>query len=316
MRRILIIHGPNLNLLGEREPEVYGRTTLPELNEELQRCAAQAQAEAVCFQSNHEGAIIDFLHAHRHEAAGVVINPGALTHYSYALRDALAAVRLPAAEVHLSDIHRREEFRKHSVMREVCLDQISGLGIESYRRGIEVVLGHLACGELRAVLQTRPESDHAYRACVRLLKRDFPKYDWVGIYLVEGNELVVHNYLGAPTPHTRIPIGQGICGAAVAEEQTIIVADVHADPRYLACSIETQSEIVVPIQGQRMYGEIDIDSHTREAFWHNDRRFLEEIAADLARFLDEKLSLVAGYSTLQMREPVIQKEPCDGRAQY
>ena len=287
MRRILIVHGPNLNLLGEREPDVYGRQTLAELNEELQRFVGKSQAGAVCFQSNHEGAIIDFLHEHRHKAAGLVINPGALTHYSYALRDAITASCLPAVEVHLSDIHQREDFRKRSVIREVCLSQISGLGAESYRRGVEVVLGHLACQELRNLLQGKPQADQVYRACVHMLKRDFPKYDWVGIYLVVGNELVVHNYLGAPTPHTRIAIGQGICGAAVAEAQTIIVPDVNADPRYLACSIETKSEIVVPIQGQRIYGEIDIDSHTREAFWDNDRKFLEEIAADVARFLDE-----------------------------
>jgi 3-dehydroquinate dehydratase-2 len=290
MRRILIVHGPNLNLLGEREPEVYGRQTLAELDEELQRFVAASHAEAVCFQSNHEGAIIDFLHEQRHSAAALVINPGALTHYSYALRDAIAASRLPAVEVHLSDIHRREDFRKHSVIREVCLCQISGLGTESYRRGVEVVLGHLAGQELRNLLHNKPKVDQAYRACVHMLKRDFPKYDWVGIYLVEGNELVVHNYLGAPTPHTRIAIGQGICGAAVAEAQTIVVPDVNADPRYLACSIETKSEIVVPIQGQSMYGEIDIDSHTREAFWENDRKFLEEMAADLARFQDERSS--------------------------
>jgi 3-dehydroquinate dehydratase-2 len=288
MRRILIIHGPNLNLLGEREPEVYGRTTLGELNEELLRFVAKSHVEAVCFQSNHEGAIIDFLHEHRHQASGLVINPGALTHYSYALRDAITAIRLPAVEVHLSDIHQREDFRKHSVVCAVCLDQISGLGIESYRRGVEVVLGRLACQELQSLLQNKPEVDHLHRSCVRILKRDFPKYDWVGIYLVEGNDLVVHNYLGDPTPHTRIPIGQGICGAAVAEKQTILVPDVNADPRYLACSMETKSEIVVPIQGRRMYGEIDIDSHTRDAFWHNDRRILEEMAADLAKFLDER----------------------------
>lgn len=287
-RRILIVHGPNLNLLGEREPDIYGRTTLAELNEGLRQFLAKAHIEAICFQSNHEGALIDFLHEQRRAAAGLVINPGALTHYSYALRDAIAAINLPAVEVHLSDIHKREEFRKTSVLREVCLEQISGLGIESYRRGLEVVLGHLACRELGALLQSKPEIDHAYRACVRILKRDFPKYDWVGIYLVEGGELVVHNYVGAPTPHTRIPIGAGICGAAVAEAQTIIVPDVHADPRYLACSLETKSEIVVPIQGRRIHGEIDIDSHTRDAFWQNDRRVLEHMAAELAAFLESR----------------------------
>jgi 3-dehydroquinate dehydratase-2 len=290
MKRILIVHGPNLNLLGEREPEVYGKTTLRELNQKLEAFAAQSNVEAVCFQSNHEGALIDFLHAQRKEAAAIVINPGALTHYSYALRDAIAGVNLPAVEVHLSNIHAREAFRRVSVIREVCVNQISGLGIESYKRGIEAVLGKLAAEELQNFLQTQPARDEGYRYCVQLLKRHFPKYDWAGIYLVEGNELVVHNYLGAPTPHTRIPIGQGICGAAVAEEQTIIVQDVHADPRYLACSLETKSEIVVPIQGKQMYGEIDIDSHTPEAFWENDKNFLEHMAQSLAKWRDEEVS--------------------------
>ncbi len=286
MKSILLIHGPNLNLLGEREPEVYGKRTLRELNQELEVFAAQSQVEIVCFQSNHEGALIDFLHEHRKRADALVINPGALTHYSYALRDAIAGVRLPAVEVHLSDIHAREEFRRVSVIRDVCLDQISGGGIESYQRGIEVVLGRLVCAEVQSFLQSRPTLDAGYRFCVQVLKRHFPKYDWAGIYLVEGNELVVHNYLGAPTPHTRIPIGQGICGAAVAEEQTIIVPDVNADPRYLSCSIATKSEIVVPIQGRQMYGEIDIDSHTPEAFWENDKNYLEQIAQSLAKWRD------------------------------
>ncbi len=286
MKRILIMHGPNLNLLGEREPKIYGTMTLHELNHTLAAFAQRSSVEAICFQSNHEGALIDFLHEHRKQASGVVINPGALTHYSHALRDAIAGVNLPTVEVHLSDIHAREAFRRVSVIREVCLQQISGLGIESYKRGIEVVLGHLACVELKSFLDNNPSLDEGYGFCVQLLKQHFPKYDWAGIYLVEGNELVVHNYLGAPTPHVRIPIGQGICGAAVAEEQTIIVPDVHADPRYLSCSIETKSEIVVPIQGKQMYGEIDIDSHTPDAFWENDKTYLEHMAQSLAKWRD------------------------------
>jgi len=288
MRPILFLHGPNLNLLGEREPEIYGDLTLPQVNEQIAAFAKKCEVEPIFFQSNHEGQLIDFLHEHRRKAIGVVINPGALTHYSYALRDAISAVNLPTVEVHLSDIHRREAFRQISVLREVCLAQISGLGVESYRRGLEVVLGFLARHELQKFLAATTKVDEAYRVCVKILKRDFPKYNWAGIYLVEGDELVVHNYIGAPTPHMRIPIGQGICGAAVAEEATIIIPDVSADPRYLACSMETKSEIVVPIQGRCMYGEIDIDSHTSNAFHEYDQKMLEGMAKDLAKFLDAR----------------------------
>lgn len=137
---ILVIHGPNLNLLGEREPEVYGKMTLAELNEVIQEYAESKRIEVRFFQSNHEGGLIDFIHENRHWAEGIVINPGALTHTSYALRDALAAVGLPVVEVHLSDIHQREDFRKISVIESVCIRQICGKGKNSYFEGIEVLL--------------------------------------------------------------------------------------------------------------------------------------------------------------------------------
>ncbi len=137
MKRLMVVHGPNLNLLGEREPEVYGHTTLQELDAQIKAFCTELGVEVKCFQSNHEGAIIDFLHAHRKWADAVVINPGALTHYSYALRDALAAIQLPAVEVHLSDIHRREPFRRHSVIVDVCRKQVSGMGPNGYLRAIE-----------------------------------------------------------------------------------------------------------------------------------------------------------------------------------
>ena len=140
MNPILIVHGPNLNLLGEREPDVYGSMTLPELNQNLENFASKRGVQVQFFQSNHEGSIIDFLHENRHQALGVVINPGALTHYSISLRDAISGINLPTIEVHLSDIHLREEFRKKSVIRDVCIDQIFGLGINSYHRGIEKIL--------------------------------------------------------------------------------------------------------------------------------------------------------------------------------
>jgi L-methionine (R)-S-oxide reductase len=118
---------------------------------------------------------------------------------------------------------------------------------------------------------------------VAILKEAMPDYAWVGIYLLDGDELVLGPFLGKPSPHTRIPVGQGICGAAAATRATIIVDDVSADPRYLACSLETQSEIVVPIlRGERVLGEIDIDSDRRGAFGPADRELLESVAALLA----------------------------------
>ncbi|UCE05487.1 MAG: type II 3-dehydroquinate dehydratase [bacterium] len=143
MINILIIHGPNLNLLGEREPEVYGSTTLDELNQILLQKAQEWQVELKFFQSNTDGKIIDFIHENRHWTTGILINPGALTHYSYSLRDAIAAVSKPTVEVHLSDIHKREPFRRISVIREICINQIVGLGIQSYFKGMEKLVTHL-----------------------------------------------------------------------------------------------------------------------------------------------------------------------------
>ncbi len=132
MKKILIVHGPNLGLLGEREPKVYGKTTLAQLNAMLEKEAVRLKVQLKIFQSNWEGAIIDFLTAERNWADGVIINPGALTHYSLALRDCLAAINLPAIEVHLSNIAAREEFRRHSVTAAACRGQISGFGVRSY----------------------------------------------------------------------------------------------------------------------------------------------------------------------------------------
>jgi len=134
---ILIIHGPNLNLLGEREPEVYGKLTLDQINAEIKKLAGDLKITVRIFQSNHEGALIDFIQEQRHWAQGMVINPGAFTHYSYALHDAIKAVKIPTVEVHLSDIHQREAFRKISVIAPACIKQISGLGLQSYLKGLE-----------------------------------------------------------------------------------------------------------------------------------------------------------------------------------
>ncbi len=143
MLKILIIHGPNLNLLGEREPDVYGRTTLENLNQKIKTLCDALSIRARFFQSNHEGDLIDYIHKHRKRADGIVINPGAFTHYSYALRDAISGVALPTVEVHLSDIQSREEFRRVSVIKSVCIQQFSGAGVESYLDGVRYLVQHL-----------------------------------------------------------------------------------------------------------------------------------------------------------------------------
>ncbi len=129
---ILLVNGPNLNLLGEREPDVYGRTTLAEIEEMVRHACAGWNVGVTAFQSNHEGQLIDFIQEHRRQARGIVINPGALTHTSVALHDCLKAVGLPAIEVHLSNVHAREEFRRTSVVAPACRGQIAGLGPRGY----------------------------------------------------------------------------------------------------------------------------------------------------------------------------------------
>lgn len=139
MKKVLLIHGPNLNLTGLREPGIYGTDTLPVINAEVvQKCEKLGLACAV-FQSNSEGALIDRIHEAREDCAAIIFNAGAFTHYSYALRDAIAAVRLPCIEVHMSNVHAREEFRHHSVLAPVCAGVIAGFGKHSYLLAVDAV---------------------------------------------------------------------------------------------------------------------------------------------------------------------------------
>lgn len=141
--KILIINGPNLNLLGKREPEIYGNETLTDLESWLAATPEASSHNIEWFQSNHEGKIIDQIHKAMENVDGLIINPGAFTHYSYAIRDAIAATGIPTVEIHLSDIENREDFRKVSVIKDVCIDQIKGLGKNSYLKGLDILIKNI-----------------------------------------------------------------------------------------------------------------------------------------------------------------------------
>jgi 3-dehydroquinate dehydratase-2 len=145
MPRILVLNGPNLNLLGEREPEIYGRDTLEDINRRLTAAAQSAGHELVAFQSNAEHALIERLHAARgEEVRFILINPGAFTHTSIALRDALLAVKIPFIEIHLSNVHAREDFRKRSYLSDIAVGVIAGLGAQGYEFALQTALRHIA----------------------------------------------------------------------------------------------------------------------------------------------------------------------------
>ena len=143
MPRVLVLHGPNLNLLGSREPEVYGSTTLAEIDSDLGEAAKEVGVELEILQSNHEGQLIDRIHEARERVQGILINPGGLTHTSVSLRDALAATDLPVVEVHLSNVFAREDFRQHSFVSGIALGVISGLGPLGYLLGLEALVAHI-----------------------------------------------------------------------------------------------------------------------------------------------------------------------------
>ncbi|MEO1133564.1 MAG: type II 3-dehydroquinate dehydratase [Cyanobacteria bacterium J06639_1] len=143
MHSIVVLHGPNLNLLGTREVGVYGRTTLIDIERLLNRLAVELEVELDSLQSNHEGVLVDAIHAARETRAGIVINPGAYTHTSVAIRDAIASVAIPTVEVHLSNIYQREAFRHHSHIAPVAIGQVSGFGPDSYCLGLRALVNYL-----------------------------------------------------------------------------------------------------------------------------------------------------------------------------
>jgi 3-dehydroquinate dehydratase-2 len=146
MKTILVLHGPNLNLLGVREPQVYGSTTLAQIDESLKQEAQRLDLSVETLQSNHEGALIDALHQARGSASGVIINPGGLTHTSVSLRDAIAASELPTVEVHLSNIFAREEYRRRSISAEACVGIVAGFGWRSYLLALQALAERLNAG--------------------------------------------------------------------------------------------------------------------------------------------------------------------------
>lgn len=147
MTKIMVINGPNLNMLGVREPQIYGEKTYSDLENYIEEYCKEKGIDVTVLQSNGEGELIDFIHHSQGNFDGIVINPGAYTHYSYAIRDALASIELPAVEVHISNIYKREEFRHTSVTAPSCIGQISGLGFKGYLLAIDYLAGEVACGD-------------------------------------------------------------------------------------------------------------------------------------------------------------------------
>ena len=146
MKNIAVIHGPNLNLLGQREPEVYGKDTISDINQRINQKADKLNVKVNIFQSNHEGEIVDFIQKNYDKCDGIVINPGGLTHYSIVLRDALVAVQIPVLEVHISNIYKREEFRHKSVIAPIAEGQITGLGVQGYSLALEALINIIKRG--------------------------------------------------------------------------------------------------------------------------------------------------------------------------
>jgi 3-dehydroquinate dehydratase-2 len=292
--RILVLHGPNLNLLGEREPAVYGPATLEEIDARIGERAKHLGAEVRTFQSNHEGALIDRLHAERRWADGILFNPAALTHYAWSLRDAVAAVSLPCIEVHLSDVSKREEWRRVSVLTDVRAALCAGRGLDSYLEALELLL-EIAPGperdadgtvELLVERLAHPdEREVLARELAQILRRS-GRFRWVGLYDVGKDEVVVRGWAGpGPPAHPRFPRSAGLTGAAVASGRPVIVQDVRTDGRHLPMVEGTRAEAIFPVVGKSgALGAVDVESANAQAFTVERVRWLERCVDALAPF--------------------------------
>jgi len=292
--RVLVLHGPNMNLLGEREPEVYGRATLEEIDARIGERGRHLGAEVRTFQSNHEGALIDRLHAERRWADGVLFNPGALTHYAWSLRDAVAAVARPCIEVHLSDVSKREPWRQLSVLADVRAALCAGRGLDSYLEALELLL-EIAPGPERdaegtmALLAERlahpDERDVVARELAQILRRS-GRFRWVGLYDVGPKDVEVRGWAGpGPPAHPRFSRTQGLTAGAVTSGRPVIVQDVRGDARHLPTLEGTRAEAIFPIAGPSgVLGTVDVESANAQAFTTERVRWLERCVEALREF--------------------------------
>lgn len=298
--RVLVLHGPNLNLLGEREPAVYGRATLEEIDARIGERGRHLGAEVRSFQSNHEGALIDRLHAERRWADGVLFNPGALTHYAWSLRDAVAAVSLPCIEVHLSEVSKREPWRRVSVLADVRAALCAGRGMDSYLEALELLV-EIAPGPERdaeatvALLAERlahPDDRGVLAGELAQILRRSGRFRWVGLYDVGPAEIEILGWAGPEAPaHPRFGSTEGLTGAAVASGRPLVVQDVRSEPRHLPTLEGTRSEAIFPVGGATgVSGTVGVESANAQAFTPERIRWLERCVEALAGFWEPRRS--------------------------
>jgi 3-dehydroquinate dehydratase-2 len=293
--RILVLHGPNLNLLGEREPEIYGVSTLAEIDARLRERAQQLGAEVRSLQSNHEGALVDRLHEERHWADAILFNPGALTHYAWSLRDAVAAVALPCVEVHLSDVTQREPWRRVSVLADVRVALCAGRGPDSYVEALELLLeiaqppdrDATAIAELLAERMANQDAREVQARELAEMIRRAGHFRWAGLYDVGPKQIEVVGWAGPEAPaHPRFPRAKGLTGAAVRDGKALIVQDVRQDARHLPTIPGTRAEAIFPVRGagRRIVGTLDVESANAQAFTPARVQWLEACAQSLEPF--------------------------------